>query len=153
MHLDERHASAVRFLRQTVACFERLGVRTRRVLADNGSAFRSRALAKACRRFGIKHSFTRPYRTQTNGKAKRFIQSAVCEWAYGIAYQHSSERTTVVELDSPLQLASTAPTHRRRNTDQSPGSRQQQPLDAPQPARGRSGGLRAARLPRCSATS
>jgi transposase InsO family protein len=45
----------------------------------------------------LKHSFTRPYRPQTNGKAERFIQSALREWAYGIPYNHSSERTAMLE--------------------------------------------------------
>jgi transposase InsO family protein len=97
MHPDERQASAVRFLRATVADFARFGVRVRRVLTDNGSAFRSKAFARACRRLGIRHSFTRPYRPQTNGKAERFIQSALREWAYGIAYDHSSERAVMLE--------------------------------------------------------
>ena len=97
MHPDERQASAVRFLRATVADFARFGVRVRRVLTDNGSAFRSKAFARACRRLRIKHSFTRPYRPQTNGKAERFIQSALREWAYGIAYHHSAERAAMLE--------------------------------------------------------
>jgi len=74
LYPDERKASAVQFLRNTVAYFASLGVRIRRVLTDNGSAFRSKAFAKACRRLGLKHSFTRAYRPQTNGKAERFTQ-------------------------------------------------------------------------------
>jgi len=97
MYPDERKASAVQFLRNTVAYFRSLGVRVRRVLTDNGSAFRSKKFAKACRRLKIKHSFTRPYRPQTNGKAERFIQSALREWAYGIPYNHSSERTDMLD--------------------------------------------------------
>jgi len=97
MYPDERKTSAVQFLRNTVAYFASLGVRVRRVLTDNGSAFRSKAFAKACRRLGLKHRFTRPYRPQTNGKAERFIQSALREWAYGIPYNHSSERTDMLE--------------------------------------------------------
>ena len=65
LYPDERKASAVQFLRNTVAYFASLGVRVKRVLTDNGSAFRSKAFAKACRRLGLKHSFTRPYRPQT----------------------------------------------------------------------------------------
>jgi len=97
MYPDERKGSAVQFLNNTVAYFGSLGVRVRRVLTDNGSAFRSKAFAKACRRLKIKHSFTRPYRPQTNGKAERFIQSALREWAYGIPYNHSSERTDMLD--------------------------------------------------------
>jgi len=94
--LDERRDSAVAFLRAAVAYFAGLGVTIKRVLTDNGSAFRSRRFAAACRKLGLQHSFTRPYRPQTNGKAERFIQSALREWAYGIAYQHSSERTSML---------------------------------------------------------
>ncbi len=97
LYPDERKASAVQFLANTVAYFRSLGVRVRRILTDNGSAFRSKKFAKACRRLGLKHSFTRAYRPQTNGKAERFIQSALREWAYGIPYNHSSERETMLE--------------------------------------------------------
>jgi transposase InsO family protein len=64
-----------------------------RLLTDNGSAFRSREFRATCIELGIKHSFTRPYRPQTNGKAERFIQSALREWAYGWTYQNSAHRT------------------------------------------------------------
>jgi transposase InsO family protein len=97
LYADERKGSAVQFLRNTVAYFRSLGVRVRRILTDNGSAFRSKAFAKACRRLRLKHSFTRPYRPQTNGKAERFIQSALREWAYGIPYNHSSERADMLD--------------------------------------------------------
>ena len=83
MYPNERQGSAVQFLQNTVAYFRSLGVQVKRVLTDNGSAFRSKAFAKACCRLRLKHSFTRPYRPQTNGKAERFIQSALREWAYG----------------------------------------------------------------------
>jgi transposase InsO family protein len=97
LYPDERKASAVQFLKNTVGYFASLGVRVKRVLTDNGSAFRSKAFARACRRLGLKHSFTRPYRPQTNGKAERFIQSALREWAYGIVYNHSRERAAMLE--------------------------------------------------------
>ena len=79
-----------------MAYFAALGVQIKRVLTNNGSAFRSKRFATACRRLRVQHSFTRPYRPQTNGKAERFIQSALREWAYGIPYQHSSERTAML---------------------------------------------------------
>ena len=94
---DECHASAIQFLENTVAYFRSLGVQVKRVLTDNGSAFRSKLFALACRRLHLKHCFTRPYRPQTNGKAERFIQSALREWAYGIPYHHSTERTHMLE--------------------------------------------------------
>ncbi|MGY6271854.1 IS481 family transposase [Achromobacter denitrificans] len=92
IHPDERRSSAAQFLRDAVAYYASLGVRIKRLLTDNGSAFRSRAFAAACQEFGIKHRFTRPYRPQTNGKAERFIQSALREWAYAYTYQNSQHR-------------------------------------------------------------
>jgi transposase InsO family protein len=97
MKPNECRPSAIAFLRAVIAYFAELGVTVRRILTDNGSAFRSKRFAKACRRLGLKHSFTRPYRPQTNGKAERFIQSALREWAYGIAYGRSAERTAMLK--------------------------------------------------------
>jgi transposase InsO family protein len=96
MKPNERRSCAIAFLRASVRYFAALGVTVRRVLTDNGSAFRSKRFAAACRRLKLKHKFTRAYRPQTNGKAERFIQSALREWAYGIPYQHSSERTAML---------------------------------------------------------
>jgi len=96
MKSNERRSCAIAFLRASVRYFKRLGVTIRRLLTDNGSAFRSKRFAAACRRLNIKHKFTRAYRPQTNGKAERFIQSALREWAYGISYNHSSERTAML---------------------------------------------------------
>ena len=93
MHPDEKTPQAVRFLQDAVAYYKRLGVKINRLLTDNGSAFRSKDFAAACERMGIRHKFTRAYRPQTNGKAERFIQSALREWAYGWTYQNSAERT------------------------------------------------------------
>jgi transposase InsO family protein len=97
IHPDECQNSAIEFLRASRAYFAGLGVTIRRVLTDNGSAFRSKAFAAACRALRMKHSFTRPYRPQTNGKAERFIQSALREWAYGIPYRRSAERTAMLK--------------------------------------------------------
>ena len=97
LYPDERKASAIQFLENTVAYFSSLGVRIRAVLTDNGAAFHSKAFRHACARLGLKQRFTRAYRPQTNGKAERFIQSALREWAYGIAYNHSSEREQMLE--------------------------------------------------------
>jgi transposase InsO family protein len=96
MHPDEKTPQAVQFLRDAVAYYARLGVTVRRVLTDNGSAFRAHAFAAACQALGIKHRFTRAYRPQTNGKAERFIQSALREWAYGHTFQNSSHRTAAL---------------------------------------------------------
>jgi transposase InsO family protein len=97
MKPDERRDSAVAFLQASVAYFARLGVTIRRVLTDNGPAFHSKRFAGACEQLKLKHVFTQPYRPQTNGKAERFIQSALREWAYGIAYRHSTERTAMLD--------------------------------------------------------
>lgn len=80
------------FLAHSLRYFDSLGVRVERVLTDNGKVFTSKVFAELCRQHRIKHSFTRPYRPQTNGKAERFIQTALREWAYGRAYRHSLER-------------------------------------------------------------
>ena len=93
MHPDEKTPQAVQFLRNAVAYYDSLGITVRRVLTDNGSAFRSRDFASACAELSIQHKFTRAYRPQTNGKAERFIQSALREWAYGWTYQNSDQRT------------------------------------------------------------
>ena len=93
MYADETKLSAVAFLKAAVAHYQALGVRIKRLITDNGSAYRSRLFARTCKALGIKHSFTRPYRPQTNGKAERFIQTCLREWAYGHVWNHSSERT------------------------------------------------------------
>jgi transposase InsO family protein len=97
MHRRERGYNAAAFLRAAVAYFASLGVIVRRVLTDNGACFRSSRFRNVCRRLDIRHSFTRAYRPQTNGKAERFIQSALREWAYGIPYNHSRERTAMLD--------------------------------------------------------
>jgi transposase InsO family protein len=97
MYPDEKAPSAEQFLRNAVAYYKSLGVRVRRVLTDNGPAFHSRAFDRACQQLGIEHTFTRFYRPQTNGKAERFIQSALREWAYGFVYQTSVQRTAALD--------------------------------------------------------
>jgi transposase InsO family protein len=90
---DERGPSAARFLARLVRYYRRLGIKIARVLTDNGKCYQSKRFRRACQRLGIKHSFTRPYRPQTNGKAERFIQTALREWAYVRSYANSYERT------------------------------------------------------------
>ena len=74
---DERQTSAIAFLRAAVAYYASLGIVIERVMTDNGSCYRSKAFAKACRTLGLKHIRTRPYTPKTNGKAERFIQTAL----------------------------------------------------------------------------
>lgn len=90
---DECKGSAVAFLRAAVAHYAALGVKIRRLLTDNGSAYRSQLFARVCQDLGIRHIFTRPYRPQTNGKAERFIQTCLSEWAYDRVWCNSAERT------------------------------------------------------------
>ena len=90
---DERKQSAVAFLKAAVAYYASLGVKIERVMTDNGSCYRSKAFAQLCRRLCLKHIFTRPYTPKTNGKAERFIQTSLREWAYARAYNTSDERT------------------------------------------------------------
>jgi transposase InsO family protein len=88
----ERKACAIAFLEAAIAYYRRLGVTVQRIMTDNGSCYRSKAFRKACKRLGLKHIFTRPYTPKTNGKAERFIQTALREWAYAQAYPTSDHR-------------------------------------------------------------
>lgn len=94
---DERKESAVAFLEQVVAHYRACGVTVQRVMTDNGSAYQSRAFAAASRRLGVRHLRTRPYTPQTNGKAERFIQTALREWAYAATYQTSAQRRSALQ--------------------------------------------------------
>lgn len=98
VHPDEGRFSAQAFLRAAVAYFTGLGVPIQRVLTDNGMAFRSGLFSQACLEMGITQKFTRAYRPQTNGKAERFIQSALREWAYGRIYANSDQRRAALPL-------------------------------------------------------
>lgn len=93
MHRDEKKETAVEALKAAVAYYASLGVKVQRLLTDNGSAYRSKLFARTCQALGIKHTFTQPYRPQTNGKAERFIQTCLREWAYGRIWNNSAERT------------------------------------------------------------
>ena len=92
IHPDEKAVSAVRFLKACIVYYKRLGVTVTRVMTDNGSCYKSRAFAKACKALKLRHIRTRPYTPKTNGKAERFIQTALREWAYARAYQTSRQR-------------------------------------------------------------
>jgi transposase InsO family protein len=90
---DEGQDSTTGFLLRALEWFAGLGVTVERVLTDNGSAYRSKAFGRALADRRIRHSRTRPYTPRTNGKAERFVQTALREWAYAYAYRHSAERT------------------------------------------------------------
>jgi transposase InsO family protein len=89
---DEKASSAVPFLEAAVAYYKGLGVTVTRVMTDNGSCYKAFAFRDACRDLGLKHIRTKPYTPKTNGKAERFIQTALREWAYAHAYPTSDRR-------------------------------------------------------------
>jgi transposase InsO family protein len=90
---DETTKSAVTFTLAALRYYQALGVRITRIMTDNGSAYRSKKYARLLRRLRIRHLRTRPYTPRTNGKAERFIQTLLREWAYAYAYPHSDART------------------------------------------------------------
>ncbi|MFN2349869.1 MAG: IS481 family transposase [Thioalkalivibrio sp.] len=89
---DETGKSACRALLQTLRYYAGLGIRFKRLLTDNGACYKSRRFRRLCRRLGLKHRYTRPYSPRTNGKAERFIQTALREWAYACAYESCDQR-------------------------------------------------------------
>jgi transposase InsO family protein len=89
---DEKAVSAIAFLRAVVAFYKSLGITVIRVMTDNGSCYKAFAFRDACRQLGLKHIRTKPYTPKTNGKAERFIQTALREWAYAQAYPTSERR-------------------------------------------------------------
>jgi len=94
---DELGDTATALFRSTVAHFQRRGIRVQRVMTDNGSPYLSKAFAAACQELGIRHLRTKPYTPRTNGKAERFIQTALREWAYASAYRSSDQRTQALK--------------------------------------------------------
>lgn len=90
---DEGGLTTTKFLWRALAWFRRQGVRVRRVLSDNGSGYRWGGFARLCRSAGVRHLRIRPYTPRTNGKAERFIQTLLREWAYRRAYPSSQQRT------------------------------------------------------------
>lgn len=89
---SERKGCAVAFLKAAIAYYASLGIKVERVMTDNGSCYKSVAFRNACKRLGLKHIRTKPYTPKTNGKAERFIQTSLREWAYARAYNTSKER-------------------------------------------------------------
>jgi transposase InsO family protein len=89
---DEKAVSAIAFLKACIAYYQSLGVKVTRVMTDNGAGYIARDFAKACEQLGLKHIRTKPYTPKTNGKAERFIQTALREWAYARAYETSEQR-------------------------------------------------------------
>src|SRR6185436_16708247 len=92
IHADERSEAACTFLKNAVNWFGGFKIGVERVMTDNGSAFVGRQFTELCSDTGIKHKRTKPYTPRTNGKAERFIQTLLREWAYRFAYDSSAER-------------------------------------------------------------
>ena len=93
---DDRALSITAFLRRALRWFRSRGVAVRRVLSDNGSGYRSDVFRATCRGLHIRHRRTRPYTPRTNGKAERFIQTALREWAYARPYYSSADRAALL---------------------------------------------------------
>lgn len=93
---NQRRSSAIAFLRRVVAWFAERGVKVREVMTDNGSCYVSRDFTASCEELGLRHLRTRPHRPRTNGKAERFIQTLLREWAYAAAYQTSDQRAVAL---------------------------------------------------------
>ncbi len=89
---NEKIGSVIEFLRGALAYFASLGIKVRQLMSDNGSAYRSYPVAAFLNQQVIEHIFTRPYTPRTNGKAERFIQTSLREWAYAAVYQNSLHR-------------------------------------------------------------
>ncbi|QTN20644.1 IS481 family transposase [Brevundimonas sp. AJA228-03] len=89
---DEKASSAVPFLKAAIEYYAGLGVTVTRVMTDNGSCYKAFAFRDACKALGLRHIRTKPYTPKTNGKAERFIQTALREWAYAQKYQSSDRR-------------------------------------------------------------
>jgi transposase InsO family protein len=89
---DEKKESAVAFLHAAIEYYRSLGVTVTRVMTDNGSCYKSHAFKHACKALGLRHIRTKPYTPKTNGKAERFIQTSLREWAYARAYPTSEHR-------------------------------------------------------------
>jgi len=89
---DEQAVTCVRFLWRALAWFRRHGIRVRRLMTDNGSGYLAHVFTAACQGAQLRHTRTRPYTPQTNGKAERFIQTLLREWAYRRPYATSAAR-------------------------------------------------------------
>jgi transposase InsO family protein len=93
---DERGDTATAFMQRAIAWYADRSVRVERIMTDNGSAYLSRTFRALCQHLGIRHVRTRPYTPRTNGKAERFIQTAMREWAYERAFATSAARAAML---------------------------------------------------------
>jgi transposase InsO family protein len=123
---DEKKESATAFLFAAIAYYQSLGIAVSRVMTDNGSCYKSFAFRDACKTLGLKHVRTKPYTPKTNGKAERFIQTSLREWAYARAYPTSQHRKQA--LDPWLHNYNWHRPHRSLQS-QPPISRLQHPMN------------------------
>ena len=93
MYPDQTERSSTHFLAAAVAWYGQLGITIQRLLTDNGPCYKANTFARSCSQLGLKHRRTRPYTPPTNGKAERFIKTAINEWAYARTFQNSEDRT------------------------------------------------------------
>jgi hypothetical protein len=93
MYPDQTERSSTHFLAEAVAWYGQLGIGIRKILTDNGPCYKAKNFARSCAKLDLKHRHTRPYTPRTNGKAERFIKTAINEWAYAYTFQNSAERT------------------------------------------------------------
>jgi transposase InsO family protein len=129
---DEKAVSAGAFLKAAVAYYKSLGVSVARITTGNGSCYKSLAFARACHRLKIKHIRTKPYTPKTNGKAERFIQTALREWAYARA-QTSDQRAAELPICTHhYNLAPPAWQPKIKPAHQPPRPLRGQPVEAPQ---------------------
>jgi transposase InsO family protein len=94
---DQKAETTRGFLNDALAFYQHLGIQVRALLTDNGSSYRSQVFRHACQQLGIQHRRTRPYTPRTNGKAERFIQTLLREWAYAKHWKNSDERDQHLE--------------------------------------------------------
>jgi transposase InsO family protein len=97
MLANQKARTTIAFLKGAVAFYAQHGIRIRGLLTDNGSCYRSYKFRRCCEQLGIRHRFTQPYTPRTNGKAERFIQTALREWAYVRFWNNSGERDAALQ--------------------------------------------------------
>jgi transposase InsO family protein len=93
---NEKGETTTAFLERALTWFRDQGIQVKRVMTDNGAPYRSHLFARSCWRHRLRHIFTRPYTPRTNGKAERFIQTLLREWAYAATYSTSAARARVL---------------------------------------------------------
>jgi transposase InsO family protein len=93
---NEKATTAAGFLQRAIDFFAAHGITVQRVMTDNGAPYRSHLHAQLCRQLGLRHLLTQPHRPRTNGKAERFIQTLLREWAYGQLFHTSPQRTAAL---------------------------------------------------------